>query len=220
MGQGPPGPEGLPGKSGSIGWKELEESQKTELINKLKTFKDFKGPQGEKGDQGDLTFDFLKRNSLWCADGNICTVPKKLVLPKLHGFDKSVIQIGTDNQEPLRNNIYSLAFGNPSRTFTGMGIIPNGNKMLDSRGSIFGTQIKNGDEWSIYSTNSSQSDNFNNLFSIQSETGKVRIKGPLELQDGTILGKNNILVKINNNDIIDFTSDGINISGNIPLYFN
>jgi hypothetical protein len=60
--------------------------QKSELINKLKQFNEFKGPpgpQGPTGSQGpiglgydsDASKKFLKDNSLWCADGDLCKLP-------------------------------------------------------------------------------------------------------------------------------------------------
>lgn len=33
------------------------------------------GPPGQPGLNGEVTNDFLKNNSLWCADGQICTIP-------------------------------------------------------------------------------------------------------------------------------------------------
>jgi hypothetical protein len=33
------------------------------------------GPPGPSGKDGDITSDYLKANSLWCADGQICMIP-------------------------------------------------------------------------------------------------------------------------------------------------
>lgn len=33
------------------------------------------GPPGPTGLDGQVTNDFLKRNSLWCADGEVCFIP-------------------------------------------------------------------------------------------------------------------------------------------------
>ena len=99
MGQaapGPLGPIGPKGDSGSVSWNDFNEAQKLELINKLKEFNEFKGPQGPIGPPGKdgtngkdgiqgpigLGYDsdpskaFLKSNSLWCADGEMCNIPK------------------------------------------------------------------------------------------------------------------------------------------------
>jgi hypothetical protein len=48
---GPQGPLGPPGPIGPI------------------------GPQGPSGKDGEVTNDYLKANSLWCADGQICVIP-------------------------------------------------------------------------------------------------------------------------------------------------
>lgn len=48
---GPPGPQGPLGPPGPI------------------------GPPGPSGNNGEVTNDFLKENSLWCADGQICLIP-------------------------------------------------------------------------------------------------------------------------------------------------
>jgi len=48
---GPPGPQGPLGPPGPA------------------------GPQGQPGNNGEVTNDFLKANSLWCADGQICLLP-------------------------------------------------------------------------------------------------------------------------------------------------
>lgn len=48
---GPPGPQGPLGPPGQA------------------------GPQGQPGNNGEVTNDFLKANSLWCADGQICLLP-------------------------------------------------------------------------------------------------------------------------------------------------
>ena len=94
--QGPLGPIGPKGDSGSVSWNDFNEAQKLELINKLKEFNEFKGPQGPIGPPGKdgtngkdgiqgpigLGYDsepskaFLKSNSLWCADGEMCNIPK------------------------------------------------------------------------------------------------------------------------------------------------
>lgn len=49
--QGPKGPQGPLGPQGPV------------------------GPMGPKGSNGEVTNDFLKRNSLWCADGQMCSIP-------------------------------------------------------------------------------------------------------------------------------------------------
>lgn len=215
MGQGAPGPQGPPGRSGENGWKEFNDTQKTELINKLKAFKEFKGTQGDKGDKSDLTFDFLKKNSMWCSDGNICTIPKtSLFLPKIPGYENSAIQIGDDNNQPSDSNINSLLFVKDNiNASIGMGIIPNSRKGFpDTQGSVLGTRIIDGDEWNIYSSG------WNNLFSVQGGTGKVKVKGPLYLENG-INGKNSILFKANNNDVLSLTPANINIPSNKILQF-
>lgn len=59
------GPEGKPGPEGKIGPEGP------------------KGPKGEDskvagppGKDGEVTFDFMRGNTLWCADSDFCTLPK------------------------------------------------------------------------------------------------------------------------------------------------
>lgn len=37
------------------------------------------GPLGPQGQPGQVTYDFLRNNSLWCADGNICQIPSNKI---------------------------------------------------------------------------------------------------------------------------------------------
>lgn len=57
---GPQGPLGPPGPIGPIGPQGP--------IGPI-------GPQGPQGLSGEVTNDYLKANSLWCADGQICVIP-------------------------------------------------------------------------------------------------------------------------------------------------
>lgn len=191
--KGEQGPQGLKGESGNVGWIDFNESQKLELINKLKNFPEFKGLKGDQGIQGVIgppgTIDteenkkFLKTNTMWCADGDFCSVPKRSIFPKLPGFDKSSVQIGNDNQEPNDSNIYSLAFGKAEgNTYTGMGLIPNDKKMFPStKGPILGTHIKAENEWGIYS------DGWNKLFAVQGGSGTIGIRGDARINASNIV---------------------------------
>ena len=46
------------------------------------------GPQGIPGKDGDVTNDFIKANTLWCADGKICSIP-----PNKTGIDFGTTQM-------------------------------------------------------------------------------------------------------------------------------
>jgi hypothetical protein len=54
---GPPGPQGPLGEKGDQGPQGIQ------------------GLQGLQGIPGEVTNDFLKNNSLWCADGQMCIIP-------------------------------------------------------------------------------------------------------------------------------------------------
>ena len=81
MGQklsGPVGPAGPKGDSGSVGWNDFSEAQKLDVVSKLKVYSEFKGPPGPPGPPGydsEPGKTFLKENTLWCADGQICKFP-------------------------------------------------------------------------------------------------------------------------------------------------
>lgn len=225
MGQGPPGPPGPAGKSGSVEWKEFDDTQKTEIINQLKSLVELKGPKGDKGDDGEVAFKTFKEKGLFCED-DTCSISKKLIFPKVQGYNTPVIQIGTENQRPDETNISSLSFGDVDNiSFTGMGVIPNNFKMFpDSSGSILATNIKNGDEWGLYSTKpidltkSTDDTDFTNLFSVQSETGKVGIKGIVNLENN-LIQSNNILFKPQDRGVLNISQNKLDIFGSNHLQF-
>lgn len=158
MGQGNPGPvgplgpqglkgdKGDKGDSGTVGWNDFNEPQKLELVNKLKNFPEFKGPkgdQGEKGEKGDVgSIDsdankaFLRGNSLWCADGELCKVPQgKKGLDWGYGgskiIDDAQLKVETDD------NIF-LRTGNKDKIHIG----PSHIQFYDAN-----THVRIDDEW-------------------------------------------------------------------------
>ena len=57
--RGPPGPQGPLGPLGPVG----PEGKPSEVV----------GPAGK---DGEVTFDFMRDNTLWCADSDYCSIPK------------------------------------------------------------------------------------------------------------------------------------------------
>jgi Collagen triple helix repeat (20 copies) len=70
---GPQGIQGIPGQKGDTGLAGIQGQIGLAGIQ---------GIQGLPGKDGEVTNQFLKENSLWCADGDICTVPKNIVSSK------------------------------------------------------------------------------------------------------------------------------------------
>jgi hypothetical protein len=94
--QGPAGPQGIPGDTGPLGPKgdvgpqgKPGDTGPQGLAGPQGKPGDtgpqgLAGPQGERGiqgiqgpqgQQGDVTKDFMKANSMWCADGELCKIP-------------------------------------------------------------------------------------------------------------------------------------------------
>lgn len=72
------------------------------------------------------------------------------------------------------DNLYSLSFGNTTDQLVGMGAVTNARKHFeDTTGGVLKTHIRNNMEWGLIS------DNWNNLVSVQGNTGKMRVKGPV-----------------------------------------
>jgi len=108
-------------------------------------------------------------------------------------FAASAIQIGPDNDPGKNTNIYSLNFGGgDGKSYIGMGLLKSNDTTKyhdDTTERIIGTHIRPKGEWGIYS------DGWDKLFSVQGQSGKVKVKGDLIMNGGGYLNDNGLKLR-------------------------
>lgn len=105
--RGPLGPEGLPGKdgvNGKDGKDGVSNIPGPEGPRGPRGPDGPEGPRGPEGPKGEVTKDFMKGNSLWCADGELCKIPtgKKGIdwnngTTKITGDANNLVMTGNNN---------------------------------------------------------------------------------------------------------------------------
>lgn len=153
--QGPLGPQGIQGAQGSQGIQGLRGDQGlpsnvvgpmgSQGIQGLQGLaSSVAGPKGEAGPSSDVTKVFMKANTLWCADGDVCKLPpgkksldwgyggsKMYDDGNLHIRSDDFILMGAgtgdfDNVELRQNGIFTKS--SPGTEWIGLGV---------DKGSIF-----------------------------------------------------------------------------------
>ena len=109
----------------------------------------------------------------------------KLVNNWKNDFYSSALQIGPDGDAGKDTNIYSISFGGgEGQNYIGMGLLNSSKKFHDDTTErIVGTHIRPKGEWGVYS------DGWKNLFSVQGDTGNVKVKGSMTLNNKWKIGE-------------------------------